>query len=127
MSNNFDKSLIDDYKKTTGDGGSGSIERLKTRFLEDLPSELNGESIFCEIENKFDADEMPEVCAELVLTVTASCGQDDFHNWDYEHLNFIIDLSSEQGFDIPLNLLNGLPPQLLLLVDSDRIDDSGCR
>ena len=82
---------------------------------------------FSEIQDKFASEEIPVICAELVLTITANCERDDFHNWDYEHIAFIIELSNKYNFQIPQNLLNGLPSQLILLVDADRIDDCGCK
>lgn len=123
----LDISLIEDYIRVFNEGDSSSIEKLKTVFLDDLPSKHDGESMLTEIEEGFSLDELPVICAKLVLTITASCAQDDFHDWDYEHLGFIIELSNKYDFKIPQKLLNGLPSQLLLLVDSDKIDDSSCK
>ena len=122
----FDTSLIEDYRSIAADGDVNSIDRLKSTFLEDLPDEYEGEALFNEALEQFEAEELGEVCAEIILTVTASCEQDDFHNWDYDHLSFIIELSNSHDFAIPQNLLNGLPEQLIILVDSDKVEKPGC-
>lgn len=123
----YDMSLIEDYISIYDDGSSGAHENLKTVFIDDLPSVYDGESIFEEINDQFAPEEIPEICAKLLITITASCEADDFHDWDYEHLAFIIELSNNYDFKIPQKFLNGLPSQLILLVDSEKIDDAGCR
>lgn len=122
----FDTSLIEDYRSIAADGDVNSTDRLKSTFMEDLPDEYEGEALFNEALEQFEAEELGEVCAEIILTVTASCEQDDFHNWDYDHLSFIIELSNTHDFTIPKNLLNGLPEQLIILVDSDKVEKPGC-
>lgn len=92
-------------------------------FKELLPSELDAETIFNRTVEKFAEEEAIEVLAEIVITVTAGCERNDFHSWNYDHLEYIIELSNEFGFSIPKNLLNGLPEQLIILVDSKKIDD----
>ncbi|MFW6360783.1 MAG: hypothetical protein ACOC2R_03440 [Spirochaetota bacterium] len=122
----FDTSLIEDYRSIAVDGDAGSIDRLKSTFLEDMPDDYDGEALFNEALEQFEAEELGEVCAEMILTLTASCEQDDFHNWDYDHLAFIIELSNSHDLTIPKNLLNGLPEQLIILVDSDKVEKPGC-
>mgnify|MGYP006309180513 CR=1 FL=1 len=122
----YDISLIEDYRSIAVDGDMHSIDRLKSTFLEDLPDDFDGEAIFTDAAEQFEAEELGEICAQLILTFTASCEQDDFHNWDYDHLAFIIDMSNKYDFPLPKNLLNGLPEQLIILVDSDKIEKPGC-
>jgi len=103
------------------------MERVKNNmsgsgFAELLPPELDAEAIYNRTFEKFPEEEAREVLAEIVLTVTDGCDRDDFHSWNYDHLEHIIELSNEIGFSIPKNLLNGLPEQLIILVDSDKID-----
>lgn len=86
----------------------------------------DGGAMFDAAAVKFTGEELSEVCRELVETVTASCDADDFHNWSYDHLEFIIELSNIYGFTIPRNLLNGLPEQLILLVDPSKLSEPGC-
>ena len=69
---------------------------------------------------------LAEVGGEIALTVHAGCTRDDFHNWNYDHLEFIIDLSNRHNFDIPKNFLNGLPEQLIILVDSEHVKKPRC-
>ncbi len=105
---------------------NGSLIDLKDTFIEDLPEDFDGESIFQDIMDFSGGEELAELCAEFVLTVNGDCDLDEFHNWNYDHLEFIIGLSNTYGFDIPKNLLNGLPEQLILLVDSDKVKKNGC-
>ena len=77
------------------------------------------------VEN-FHFEEIPEVLSELILTATAGCSDDEFHSWNYDHLEFIIDLSNRFGFAIPKNFLNGLPEQLILLVKADHLKNPSC-
>ncbi len=122
----FDLGLIEDYRGISAAGDEKSTGLLRSRFLEDLPEGHDGDAIFSEAAGQFEAEELGEVCAEIILTLTASCERDDFHNWDYDHLTFIIELSNKIGFHLPQNLLNGLPEQLIILVDSDKIEKPGC-
>lgn len=96
---------------------SGDISELQSLFAEDLPEGLEAEELFQDCVQAYEGQELAEVCAELTLSLNAACERDDFHNWDYDHLEFIIGLSKAYEFDIPSNLLNGLPEQLILLVD----------
>ncbi len=96
-------------------------------FAELLPSDYDAEAIFNKTLDSFTEEEAPEVLAETALTINAECERDDFHSWNYDHLEFIIELSKEFDFSIPKNLLNGLPEQLIILVESDRVDRDGCR
>lgn len=103
------------------------IQRIKNNmslegFEKLVPPEIEAKSIYNRTLEKFTEEEATEVLAEIILTVTATCDRDDFHSWNYDHLEYIIELSNEFGFSIPKNLLNGLPEQLIILVDSDKID-----
>ena len=103
---------------------TGNITR--EQFLAALPEDLDGEAIHADIEAEFEGEERGLVAAEIVKTVTAGCTEDEFHNWDYDHLEFIIDMSNDHGFTIPRNFLNGLPEQLIILVDADNLGPQGC-
>jgi len=109
------------HKYTELINGEGGTEDLKIEFLSELPGDIDGDPLFLEMEGRYEAEELAEIAAELVLTIDAECESDDFHNWDYEHLEFIIGLSNTYDFEIPRNLLNGLPEQLLLLIDQDHL------
>lgn len=121
----FDSSLIEDYRSIAVDGDIHNVDRLKSTFLEDLPEGYDGEAIFRDAVEEFEAEELGEVCAKIILTLTASCEQDEFHNWDYDHLSFIIELSNNYDLAIPKNLLNGLPEQLIIMVDWDKVEKPG--
>jgi hypothetical protein len=101
-------------------------DALRERFLAALPGGVDGPAIYRDMEAEFEGEELETVAEELIQTVTAGCTADDFHNWDYDHLEFIIDMSNDHGFEIPRNLLNGLPEQLILLVDADKLSPPGC-
>lgn len=119
---------LDSYKKifeAALDSPEG-VEALKREFVGALPPGLPGDQMFNDATAVFAAEELPVVCAELAATLSASCTEDDFHNWNYDHLELIIDLSNRYGFSIPRNLLNGLPEQLILLVDKDKLDTPDC-
>ncbi|MFP4179847.1 MAG: hypothetical protein ACLFMZ_04775 [Spirochaetaceae bacterium] len=114
----------------------GRKEELQGRLKENLSEEtfakifpegtgLDARGIFNRTSSAFVEEELPEVLAEIILTVTAECGRDDFHSWNYDHLEHIIELSNEFNFSIPKNLLNGLPEQLIILVDSGKVDRDG--
>ncbi|SIQ33478.1 hypothetical protein SAMN05920897_10751 [Alkalispirochaeta americana] len=82
--------------------------------------------IFSRIQETFSGAEMAEVCGRVLGTINAECGADEFHRWNYDHLEFIIELAREFDLVIPRNLLNGLPEQLILLVEAKRLGDPGC-
>jgi len=86
----------------------------------------DGGALFDAAAEKFVGEELAEVCREIVETITATCDADDFHSWSYDHLEFIIEISKDFGFMIPRNLLNGLPEQLILLVDSKKLSKPEC-
>jgi len=106
------------------------FESLDSKELrEELAKRLadhDGGAIFDVAAESFAGDELAEVCREIVETITATCDADDFHSWSYDHLEFIIELSNSFGFTIPHNLLNGLPEQLILLVDSKKLSKPEC-
>jgi hypothetical protein len=118
MNKNFKKYLKADL--TVDETG------LRQSFVSALPDLSDADRIFEDTLNEFDGEELIEVCREVIDTVTAECSADDFHNWNYDHLEFIIDLSNRYNFVIPRNLLNGLPEQLILLVDADKLSEPGC-
>ena len=118
---------VDSYRNryaeaVKNDGGA----LLKQTVIGDMPAGVDGTAMVNDIVGEFALEEAAEVCAELVATLTASCTEDDFHNWDYDHIEFIIDLSNRYRFTIPRNLLNGLPEQLILLVDAKKLSEPGC-
>ncbi len=111
------------YRETLTQGG---VESLRLAFERDLPDTENRIDIFSDLLSSVEGEELAELAAELVQTINAECSADDFHNWDYDHLELIIDLSNRHGFTIPRNLLNGLPEQLIILVDADKLGEAGC-
>jgi len=121
-------SQVDSYRTAfaAAVAAPNGLEALKQKFLEKLPSGVQGAGMFADALEKFPEEELPDVCGELLATLTASCTEDDFHNWDYDHLEFIIELSNRYGFVIPRNLLNGLPEQIILLVDKSKLSEPGC-
>lgn len=114
------------YDRFTDIRGELDESGLRTAFVQDLAGAQFAEKVFDDARSAFDDGELPEVCEEVVLTVHAECGADDFHNWNYDHLEFIIDCSNRYGFTIPRNLLNGLPEQLIILVDKNKLADPDC-
>lgn len=108
--------------------GDGNIDEneLKTAFLSRLQDQENANAMFDDALQEYEGEELLQICGEIVQTIHAECNADDFHNWDYDHLEFIIDLSNRYGFVIPRNLLNGLPEQLIILVDAGKLGDPGC-
>jgi acyl carrier protein len=102
------------------------MESVRMSFIDLLPKNLPAEQIFEACSDAFFGEELAEVCAETALTIRADCRRNDFHNWDYDHLEFIIGLSNQFGFTIPRNLLNGLPEQLIILVDSGNVKRPDC-
>lgn len=98
---------------------SGVIE-LKRAFLEELPTGVAGKAMFADAVEAFTEDELPDVCAEVAATLTESYNENDFRDWDYDHLEFIIDLSGRYGFALPQELIAGLPQQLITLLDATR-------
>lgn len=112
-------SLLDE----TGEVDEAALRNL---FLPELREFSFAEELFQETVEQFDGEELLEICSEIVLTIQAECDADDFHNWNYDHLEFIIDCSNRYGFTIPRNLLNGLPEQLIILVDKNKLADPEC-
>jgi hypothetical protein len=111
------------YRDTLSQGG---IESLKLAFERDLPDTKNSNEIFADLREQAEDDDLADLSAELVQTINAGCSADDFHTWDYDHLESIIDVSNKHGFTIPRNLLNGLPEQLIILVDAKKLGAAGC-
>jgi hypothetical protein len=101
-------------------------EGAKKRFIEEIGSQADGAALYRATMDGFDAEEAREVLAEMAATINAACSADDFHNWNYDHVEFIIQCSKKPGFTVPRNLLNGLPEQLIILVDKDRLAEPGC-
>lgn len=106
--------------------------KVEAQFVEDLPDNLGltdnagGTDIFNALAEEYQGEELAEIAAELVLALTAGCSADDFHNWNYDHLSTIIELSNRFGYRIPRNLVNGLPEQLIILVDHTKLGQPGC-
>ncbi len=117
------EALRANYRETLSQGG---VESLRLAFERDLPDTKNSNNIFADLQEQAEDDDLADMAAELVQTITAGCSADDFHNWDYDHLESIIDLSNKHGFTIPRNLLNGLPEQLIILVDAKKLSEPGC-
>jgi hypothetical protein len=115
-----------EYRRFIDARGELDESGLRTAFTGDLSGAQFAENVFDDARNAFDDQELLQVCEEVVLTVNAQCGADDFHNWNYDHLEFIIECSNRHGFTIPRNLLNGLPEQLIILVDKNKLADPEC-
>lgn len=112
----------------TDQNGETALQNAFVAALKDapIPENVNPDALFAALAGEYDGEELADVCAETVLTFTAGCSADDFHNWDYDHLSSIIELSNKFGFSIPQNLVNGLPEQLIILVDSNKLGQPGC-
>ncbi len=102
------------------------LEKMKGAFVLDVPRDIEGGPLFDALTEEYDGEELAEVAAETVLTLKAECSADDFHNWDYDHLTSIIELSNRFGFKLPKNVVNGLPEQLIILVDHKKLGQPGC-
>jgi hypothetical protein len=100
---------------------------LKDLFIERMTSIPEASQLFEDAAEAFAGEELVEVTSEIVETFQGECGADDFHSWNYDHLEFIIDLSNKYNLVIPKNLLNGLPEQLILLVNAKRLGEPGCK
>ena len=122
----IDSTIIQQLQSIITSGVSDSVRKCKEAFQEVMPENLPSDKIFDEASDKFADEELAEVCGEIALTVNAGCTRDDFHNWNYDHLEFIIGLSNRYDFDIPKNFLNGLPEQLIILVDSEHVKKPEC-
>ena len=122
----IDSTIIEQLRSIITSGVYDATHKCREAFLEVMPEKLPADKIFAEAADKFSDEELAEVCGEVALTVNASCSRDDFHNWNYDHLEFIIELSNRYDFDIPKNFLNGLPEQLIILVDSEHVKKPEC-
>ncbi len=79
------------------------IQRIKNNmslegFEKLVPPEIEAKSIYNRTLEKFTEEEATEVLAEIILTVTATCDRDDFHSWNYDHLEYIIELERVRVF-----------------------------
>ena len=121
--------LMDSFQAILKEGEPGEqrIDRLMELFQKEVPSENRSRELVTETYENFAPGEAAEVLSELALTLTAGCRDDEFHNWNYDHLEFIIDLSNRYKFIIPKNFLNGLPEQLILLVKWDQVESPPCK
>ena len=119
---------VDSYKGqfTAALGIERDFDALKDAFVAEVPLTLPGEQIFDETKRAFDEDELPTVCAEMATTLNALCTEEDFQNWNYDHLEFIIEVASRHGFAIPPNLIDCLPDCLASILDEDESEDGGC-
>lgn len=106
--------------------GQVNIQGLKEAFIVQLKDQPHAYKIFEDVFEEFEGTEGVEVCSEIVKTLNAECTADDFHNWDYDHLEYIIDLSNKYQLTIPRNLINGLPEQLILLINKNNLTEPGC-
>ncbi|MFW6250570.1 MAG: hypothetical protein ACOC47_05635, partial [Alkalispirochaetaceae bacterium] len=113
--------MYEPFQSFLSEDGTVNEADLKAEFLSRLAGVESAEKLFDATSEAFEGEELVQVCGEIVSTINAECDADDFHNWDYDHLEFIIDLSNRYGFTIPRNLLNGLPEQLIILVDADKL------
>ena len=122
------KTLMDKFEKIQAEetDENSLLRRFAEIFEKECPAQIPGSEAVDLAAKQFSAEEIPEVLSEVILTVTANCSRDDFHNWDYDHLEYIIDLSNKYDFNIPKNFLNGLPEQLILLVQSEHIESPPC-
>ncbi len=114
------------FRNTVSQDGSVDEAALRDEFLAELQDQAEAEALFDEAVAAYEGEELAEICGEIVQTIKAECTADDFHNWNYDHLEFIIDLSNRHNFIIPRNLLNGLPEQLIILVDAKKLSEPGC-
>jgi hypothetical protein len=115
--------IRDTWKNLVEEKGENA---LKSAFIDLLPEDLPKEKIFEECKSSFAGEELAEVCAEVALTIRADCSSDEFHNWNYDHLEFIIQLSNKFVIQIPMNFLNGLPEPLIVLVDKNKLQRPEC-
>ena len=99
---------------------------LKDLFLTHMSSIPEASQIFEDTAEEFMGEELVEVSSKIVETFQGECGADEFHSWNYDHLEFIIELSNKYALTIPPNLTNGLPEQLILLVSAKRLGKPGC-
>lgn len=107
-------------------GDTRPVDAIRTDFFARLPQTIDGSALWKEIAEEYVDEERAEVADEVVRTLTADCSVDEFHTWDVDHLEFIIELSNRHDLKIPRNLLNGLPEQLIIRVDHNRLTDPDC-
>ncbi len=122
------KTLLDIFEKIQAEekDDDALLRRFAEVFEKECPAEIPGAEAVDLAAKQFSLDEIPEILTEVILTVTANCSRDDFHNWDYDHLAYIIDLSNKYDFNIPKNFLNGLPEQLILMIQSNHVESPPC-
>lgn len=118
--------LVARFTAHVSDSDEATAAAMRPAFVAELPQDVDGGAVFDDIAEAFSGEELAQVAAETVAMITASCTADDFHNWDYDHLEFLIELSNRRSLTIPRNLLNGLPEQLILLVKRERLSEPGC-
>lgn len=119
---------VDCYKGqfTAALGIERNFDSLRSAFVAAVPGSLPGDQIFAETKRAFDEDELPTVCAEVATTLNALCTEEDFHNWNYDHLEFIIEVAVRHRLRIPQNLLDCLPEYLAAAFKDGAQGDSGC-
>ena len=103
-----------------------SSSSVRERFVSQVPSYMDGDAMFADIEAEFDGDEIEVIADQLIRTITAGCSGNEFQNWDTDHLEFIIDMAHDHGFSIPRSLLENLPERLRVLADSESLGLQGC-
>lgn len=120
LTENFAESFNSAENKTE------AVNRLAAAFAKEYPSEIPASEVIEKAGKRFLDDELPELLSEIILTVNADCKRDDFHSWNYDHLEFIIELSNQYNFRIPKNLINGLPEQLIHLIEWENVESPPC-
>ena len=118
--------MVDVFESFFGESDEIDEQALEQAFVKELSDFDQATTLFHAAADQFFGQELVEICSELVQTIHVTCNADDFHQWNYDHMEFIIDQSNALGFQIPRNFLNGLPEQLIILVDKNKLGGNGC-
>jgi len=114
--------LFDDAALSILDKHSILIKKeLSESFCANFEPQKDCGKIFECLWENWSMDEIPDLGSKIISVFNGTINQGDLRLWDYDVLEFIIDLSNTFKLALPKAVINGLPEQLILLVNSDLI------
>lgn len=97
-------------------------EELGKIFKEIFAYKDKAAEVFEAVWENWGIEEAPEIGSKIISVFNKTCDKEELKLWDYDLLEFIIELSTKYRLKLPKAIINGLPEQIILLIDSDLLE-----
>lgn len=107
----------DEANRLVAAHGEDARDQIAALFTAAFPVTEHAGTVFDELWDSCEVTDLPQIAEQTLALFARETQPDEPARWDYDAVEFMIELAKRHRLPLPKAVLEGLPEQTILLVD----------